>query len=234
MACDIMAHASLLRPVWNCLQGRQAHLAAGTGAAVRIDPAYGPFAAARDRSDEAQAALAGLLSSAGDTIWLVEPEEWPAPPGTRAVRVASLLQMVAEAPQPVQPGDGELVALGDADVPEMTALALVTEPGPWGPQTHRYGQFWGIRENGRLLAMAGERMLPGPGLAELSGVCTWPEFRGRGLAAKLIRRVMATQFARGDTPYLHSYAGNSGAIRLYVSLGFRPVREMVATVLAKG
>lgn len=223
---------SLLRPVWNCLHGRQAHLAGVSGAAVRIDPGYGPFAAARDQSDEAQAALAALLGGPDDTVWLVEPEEWPVPPGTRAVRVATLLQMVAEAPQPPFPDDGEIVALGDSDVPEMTALALATEPGPWGPLTHRYGQFWGIRENARLLAMAGERMLPGPGLAELSGVCTWPEFRGKSLAARLIRRVMATQVARGDTPYLHSYAANAGAIRLYESLGFRPTREMVATVLA--
>jgi ribosomal protein S18 acetylase RimI-like enzyme len=229
---DKMAKTSLFRPVWSCLNGRQAHLAETVGAAMRIDPRYGPFAAARDRSDEAQAALAALFSGPEDNVWLVEPEEWPAPPGTRALRVAQLLQMVAEAPQPPQPDDGEIVALGDADVPEMTALALATEPGPWGPMTHRYGQFWGIREQGRLLAMAGERMLPAPGLAEVSGVCTWPDCRGRGLAARLIRRVTATQVARGDTPYLHSYAGNASAIHLYESLGFRPLREMVATVLA--
>jgi predicted GNAT family acetyltransferase len=203
-----------------------------TGAAVRIDRRYGPFAAACDYSDKAQGALAAMLSGPEDTVWLVEPHEWPAPPGTRVLRAARLLQMVAEAPQPPQPDDGEIVALGDTDVPKMTALALATEPGPWGSMTHRYGQFWGIREDGRLLAMAGERMLPAPGLAELSGVCTWPDCRGRGLAAKLIRRVMTTQAARGDTPYLHSYAGNAGAIRLYESLGFRPSREMVATVLA--
>lgn len=223
---------ALLRPVWNCLNGRQARLAAVAGAVVRIDPGYGPFAAARDRSDGAQAALAALLGGPDDTIWLVEAEEWPAPSGTRVVRSAAILQMVAEAPQPPQPNDGEIIALGEADVPEMTALALATEPGPWGPLTHRYGQFWGIREDGRLLAMAGERMLPGPGLAELSGVCTWPECRGRGLAAKLIRRVMASQVARGDTPFLHSYAANASAIRLYESLGFRASREMVVTVLA--
>lgn len=228
-----MIDSSLLRPVWNCLHGRQAHLAETTSAAVRIDRRYGPFAAARDHLDEAKGALATLLDGPDDAVWLVEPEEWPAPPGTRVLRAAPLLQMIAEAPQPPQPEDGEIIALGDTDVPEMTALAQATEPGPWGPMTHRYGQFWGIRENGRLLAMAGERMLPAPGLAEVSGVCTWPECRGRGLAARLIRRVMATQIARGDMPYLHSYAGNQSAIHLYESLGFHPLREMVATVLTK-
>jgi len=224
----------LLRPVWNCLNGRQAHLAVARGAAVRIDPRYGPFAAARDQSDEAQAALAALLTGPEDELWLVEPEEWPAPPGTRVIRSAPLLQMLAEQPEAPRADDGEFVALGDADVAEMTALALATEPGPWGPLAHRYGQFYGLREGERLLAMAGERMRPGPELAELSGVCTWPDQRGKGLAGKLIRRVMADQVARGERPYLHSYAGNASAIGLYESLGFRPVRAMVATMLARG
>ena len=224
----------LLRPVWNCLNGRQSHLAVASGAAVRIDPGYGPFAAARDASDEAQAALAAVLTGPDDAVWLVEAEPWPAPPGTRVVRTATLLQMVAEAPQPPQPGDGEFAVLGEADAAEMAALADATEPGPWGLLTHRYGQFYGLRDGDRLIAMAGERMLPAAGLAELSGVCTYPEFRGAGLATRLIRQVMASQMARGDTPFLHSYAGNVGAIRLYEQLGFRARREMVATVLMQG
>lgn len=227
-----MSVQALERPVWAMLTGPQAHLSVARGEAVRIDPRFGPFAAARDRSGAAQAALAATLKGPEDTIWLVEREEWPAPPGTRVVRVAPLVQMIAEKPAPLRDEDGPFVALGAADVGEMTDLALATEPGPWGPLTHRYGQFWGIRENGRLLAMAGERMRPAPGLAEVSGVCTWPDQRGRGLAGALIRRVMADQTARGDMPYLHSYSGNAGAIRLYQSLGFCPARAMVATVLA--
>lgn len=227
-----MSEVALERPVWSMLTGPQAGLAVATGAAVRIDPRYGPFAAARDRSDAAQAALAATLAGPDDTVWLVEPDEWPAPAGTRVVRVAPLLQMVAENSAPLRADDGPFVTLGASDVAEMTDLALATEPGPWGPLTHQYGQFWGIREEGRLLAMAGERMRPAPGLAEVSGVCTWPDQRGRGLAGALIRQVMAGQIARGDVPYLHSYAGNASAIRLYESLGFRAEREMVATVLA--
>lgn len=221
----------LERPVWNMLNGRQAGLAVATGAAVRLNPGYGPFAAARDGSQQAQAALAEIVRAHGEA-WLVEPEPQPAPPGTRIVRTAALLQMVAEAPAPPRPGDEACDPLGDADVDDMTELALATEPGPWGSRTHRYGQFYGIRRNGRLAAMAGERMRPAPGLAEVSAVCTWPEFRGQGLAGTLIRRVMACFAERGDTPFLHSYAGNAGAIGLYRSLGFVPRREMVVTVLA--
>ncbi|MEJ2409912.1 MAG: GNAT family N-acetyltransferase, partial [Novosphingobium sp.] len=85
----------------------------------------------------------------------------------------------------------------------------------------------------RLAAMAGERMRPAPGFAEVSGVCTGPEHRGQGMAAALIRRVMADFTARGDTPFLHSYAANEGAIRLYRSLGFEIRSEMVAMVLER-
>lgn len=224
---------SLDRPVWHMLTGRQQHLASGEGHAVRIDPRYGPFGAARDLSAEAQAALAALVPPGGQ-VWLVEPEEWPAPPGMHVVRTAPLLQMIAPRPQALQPGDQAAIPLGDSDSADMTALALATEPGPWGELTHRCGSFLGLRDqSGRLKAMAGERMLPAEGLCEISGVCTWPEFRGQGFAASLIRRLMAGMTARDEMPFLHSYTGNTKAIGLYESLGFQARRSMVATILEK-
>jgi ribosomal protein S18 acetylase RimI-like enzyme len=224
--------APLDRPVWNMLTTRQHLLARGDVRAWRIDPRYGPFAAARDAGEAAQAALAALVVP-GEQVWLVESEHWPVPPGLRLVGTAPVLQMVADAPMPLQPGDEEAVLLGDGDGGDMAELALATEPGPWRAKTRQFGAFYGIRRDGRLAAMAGSRMLPGPGLAEVSGVCNWPEYRGQGLAARLIRRVMAGFTARGQTPFLHSYAGNTKAIGLYERLGFAPRRAMVVTVLEK-
>lgn len=226
-----MSHP-LDRPVWNMLSGPLASFAVERGTTVRIDPRYGPFAAARDRSGDAQRALAEIVEARGE-VWLVEPEEWPVPPGLRVLRTAPLVQMVAEAPAPPEAGDLMVEPLEDADVEAMTALALATEPGPWSSWTHRYGPFYGIREAGRLAAMAGERMRPAEGWREVSAVCTWPEYRGRGYAARLIRRVMAGFRERGDVPFLHSYARNAGAIALYEKLGFRTRRTMILTVLAK-
>lgn len=218
------------RPIWNCLTTRQAALAEGDPRAWRIDPSYGPFAAA-DGSDEYRAALAALLRDAGE-MWIVEDQEWPLPSGARLVRRARLAQMVAEDIRGEADPTPGIVALGDADSDDMAALAAATEPGPWGPKTHRYGQFYGIRDDGRLVAMAGERMRP-EGFAEVSGVCTYPEYRGRGYAGALMRRVMTGLLARGDTPFLHAYAANSGAIALYESLGFALRREMAMMVLVK-
>jgi ribosomal protein S18 acetylase RimI-like enzyme len=219
------------RPVWTALTTEQALLAVTTGAAVRIDPEYGPFAAARDTGDEAQAALVATLRGPDDRIGVVERVAWPPPPGTRVLGGGDLVQMVFDGPAPDIADDPRIELLTEADAADMAALAFATEPGPWSSCTHRYGDFYGIRIGGRLASMAGERMRL-PGLAELSGVSTWPEFRGQGLAAALVRRVVRGFLERGDTPFLHCYAANVGAVALYEKLGFRIRAGMTFTILA--
>ena len=219
------------RPVWNALTTVQSHLAVVSGAAVRMDPDYGPFAAARDASDEAQTALAATLEGPDDRIGVVEREAWPVPPGTKVLGGGDLVQMVYEGKSPRRPDDPRITLLGERDAKAMAALAHATEPGPWGSKTHRYGDFFGIRIGKKLASMAGERLRL-PELAELSGVSTWPEFRGQGLAKVLVRRVVRGFLERGETPFLHCYAANVGAIALYEQLGFRTRARMSFTILA--
>ena len=220
------------RPVWNALTTEQAHLAAVSGATVRMDPDYGPFAAARDDGDEAQAALAATLRGPDDRIGVVERAAWPVPEGLRVLGGGELVQMVFEGPAPEKPDDPRIELLTAKDAKEMAALAHATEPGPWGSKTHLYGDYFGIRIGGKLAAMAGERMRL-PGLAELSGVSTWPEFRGQGLASVLVRRVVRGFLERGETPFQHCYAANVGAVALYEALGFRIRARMSFTILAR-
>ena len=227
-----MSGHPLDRPVWTMLTGRQAHLAEGDARALRIDRGYGVFGVAADTGAGAQAALAALIPDAGE-LWIVEGERWPVPARAREVKRAVLAQMVADgAPPKPRAGDPPIVALDEAHAAEMAALADHAKLGPWGPATHRYGPFFGIREDGRLLAMAGQRILV-PGMAEVSGVATWEDCRGRGLARALIGHVMREMAARGETPFLHSYADNAGAIGLYESLGFRIRREVHVLVIAR-
>ncbi|MDO8377659.1 GNAT family N-acetyltransferase [Phenylobacterium sp.] len=225
-----MAHP-LDRPVWSTLSTRQRDLALGDGRALRFDPRYNVFGAAADGSPENLAALRELIPVAG-SLWVVEAEPFTPPPGVAVLKAAVCAQMVAEKPKPGDP-DFAFEDLTEADAPQMLALATLTEPGPFLEATHRLGAFVGIKQDGRLVAMAGERMRP-QGFTEVSGVCTHPDHRGRGHAGRLMQVVAGRITARGETPFLHSYASNTGAIRLYESLGFEIRREVTATVLGRG
>jgi predicted GNAT family acetyltransferase len=221
------------RPVWNSLISHRAAFALGDGQARRFGPRYGPLAGAADASPQSQAALAALpcLPCDDGGLWTLEADPVAAPPGMVVAQEAVGTQMVADR---LIADDRDLawVNLTDDDAPEMLALAALTRPGPFAAETHRLGQFIGVKQDGVLVAMAGERMRL-PGHTEVSGVCTHPDHRGRGYAAALMRRVMARIIATGETPFLHAYASNTGAITLYETLGFRVRRRMAVTVLVK-
>lgn len=217
------------RPVWHALSSRQAHIAEGDEHARRFAPDFGPFAAARDDSAESLKALAALVPAEGGTL-LIQAGNAPLPPGTKATITAQGVQMVAKALAPRPAMDG-IERLTEADAPAMRALAALTKPGPFHARTHELGTFWGVKRNGALIAMAGERMQLA-GFTEVSGVCTHPDHRGQGYAGQL-SLVVAWRIAdRGETPFLHAYAANTPAIRLYEQLGFALRTYVNVTVLA--
>jgi predicted GNAT family acetyltransferase len=218
------------RPVWNALTTRQAGIAQQARTAVRLKPDIGVFAAAADASAECRASLAAL-ECGDDGLWLVEVDEVAPPPGLEVHHTAACVQMVADK---LDAGAARFPFedLTDADASQMFALARLCEPGPFFEHTNRMGRFIGVKQDGKLVAMAGERLQP-EGYTEVSGVCTHPDYRGRGYAGGLMGIVAARIVARGDTPFLHSYANNAGAIALYEALGFRRRRDVMLTVLVK-
>jgi predicted GNAT family acetyltransferase len=219
------------RPVWSALTTRQARLALGDTRAVRFAPEYGVFAAAANDGPESLAALAALVPD-DDAVALVETREPVAVPGTVVATRALIWQMTAERLAPADPALFEIAPLTEADAPQMLALATLTEPGPFFRRTHQLGDFVGVKDDDRLMAMAGERMKP-TGFTEVSGVCTQPDGRGRGYAAALTRAVVAKILERGEQPFLHVYAHNKAAIAIYEALGFSLRREMTMTVLRR-
>lgn len=217
------------RPIWAALSTSQQARSLGDARARRYLPDIGPLAAAVDDGPESLADLGRLVNAFGD-VGLLQVGPAPVPPGCREIDRAAAVQMVAGAGLPPLADDG-IVRLGEADVAEMLDLATLTRPGPFAARTATLGTFLGIRIDGRLAAMAGERMRF-PGHTELSGVCTHPDFRGRGLAAALCIRLQAEIRARGDRPFLHAFAANRPAIALYEALGWVLAREMTFVRLA--
>lgn len=226
-----MGLEQLDRPVWSALTTGWAAIAEGDARAWRIDRAYGVFGAAADRTPEALEALARLVPEGGE-LWMVERDHWQPPPGTEFARQADCVQMVCEALTSRERPPFEIVDLDERDAPAMFELAMLTQPGPYAAHTNRLGAFIGVKRDGRLIAMAGERMKM-PGFSEVSGVCTHPDHRGKGYAGGLIRVVAERMLARGETPWLHAYASNAGAIALYESLGFRLHGTVTASVVVR-
>ncbi len=221
------------RPVWSALTSeRQAPLAVGAGGALRLAPGYGVFAASIDQSPQGVAAIAALDQPEG-MLATVEADHTPVPPGLTVLKEAVLSQMVLVELAPAKARDIAVEPLTEADAPAMLALATLTEPGPFFDRTHRLGDFFGVKQDGRLLAMAGERLKP-DGFTEVSGVCAHPDARGRGYAGALMRAVIERILARGETAFLHSYADNVGAIALYHSLGFTIRAPMQMRMLNRG
>jgi ribosomal protein S18 acetylase RimI-like enzyme len=212
-------------PAWSALTGRQAQFAITRDGARRFDPAIGVFAGVAERDEAGLSALGNLISQYGD-VALLEAEGPPPIPGVVVVSTDLGVQMVEVDPAPIPAPDFEVVDLTDDDAPQMLALAHLTKPGPFFQRTHQLGEFIGVKIDGRLAAMAGERMKP-EGHTEVSGVCVHPDFRGRGYAAALTQMVGARIRARGETAFLHAYAHNTPAITLYERLGYRLRRNVL-------
>lgn len=222
-------------PVWHALTGPQRSFGTTGALAAMFHPDISPFGAFADptsdhsRSDVAWSELAGLAGP-GATVSLTGDPGRP-PRGWTVLREVAGVQM-----QMLGGGAGGALdtgaePLGLADVPDMLDLVERARPGPFVVRTVALGGYLGLRHEGRLVAMAGERLRP-PGFAEISAVATAPDYRSQGLASRLVRAVAAGIAARGEIPFLHAAVANAGAIRLYEALGFSR-RRAVAFVIVK-
>lgn len=212
----------LTNVIWHALTTRHAGFAESFGEARRFSLDVNSLAAFLEPTEKGYHSLAGLLGAGGTTgIFLETP--YQARPGWSFLAGAPLLQMIHENgnPGPSRSGsEPELIELGRADVPEMMALATLTKPGPFAERTRELGTYLGIRQDGKLVAMAGER-LKVPGHTEISAVCTHPDHTAKGHARLLMTEIMQRIRNRGEVPFLHVRQDNVRAIELYKKLGFR-------------
>jgi ribosomal protein S18 acetylase RimI-like enzyme len=187
-----------------------------------------------EESPESFAGLAGLVGVGGTAALFLDGEYEPRS-GWEWVGSAPLLEMVCEnggLHQERPDSAAEIIPLGAPEAAEMVELATLTKPGPFGLRTHELGTYVGIRCEGKLVAMAGER-LKVPGYTEVSAVCTHPEYLGKGYAGALMTEVMRGIRERGEIPFLHVRKDNLRAVALYERLGFRTRSMPHYTLLRK-
>jgi len=221
-------------PVWHALQTKHHHFVVFAGDACRYPADVAPFAAVARYSSTALQQLHSLLEPS-ESVWLIG-ESYPRVPGLSFGETLKCLQMVL--PEEVTPPGPttEIVRLSDANALEMVALTTLAFPGFFRKRTCEMGSYYGVRygtrSDGELIAMGGERMML-DGYAEISGVCTHPAHRGKGLAASLIWQLVRDHRRDGLVSWLHVGSENRRAIDLYLRMGFKEVREVTLNRISR-
>lgn len=214
---------------WHTLAGAHAQHAAGTETARRYLAGFPPIAGFADGQRPDFDALANFCEP-GEHLYC---DGWSgaAPPRWQIEAEASLLRMTWEGAMPPIDEAPEAVRLGPQHASLALELAELTHPGPFGPRALELGECFGFFDGPRLVAMAGERMQAGA-LREISGVCTHPGFQGRGLARRLVLKLVRRQMQRKQKPFLHVMHHNNAAHRLYERMGFRLFKDSVARIVS--
>lgn len=215
-------------PIWHALNSYHDHLAIRGEGTIRYPPDILGAAALPENSRIGFMKLKGLVES-NELVGVVGslPKDLS---GWEVVHSDQARQLIGEGLKPATRVD--TIVLTSEDVPEMLDLVNVAQPGPFLPRAIELGQFLGVRQDGHLVAMAGQR-LHLPGFCEVSTVCTHPDYRGRGYAGALTSLVAESILERQETPFLHIAPGNDRALRLYLKLGFRIRTEIQFSILKK-
>jgi GNAT superfamily N-acetyltransferase len=214
---------------WHALSGPQSAFATGTDTARRYAPGFSPIVGFADPRQPDFDALAPYCTP-GERFY---SDGWSgdSPAGWRIELESTMFKMIWDAPMPAVDEASDAIALGPEHVQQAVELATFTNPGPFGPRTIELGDYFGYFDGPRLMAMAGERSCA-PGLREISGVCTHPDYQGRGLARRLMTRLIRREMQRGETPFLHVMRSNATARGMYERMGFRNYRESVVRVVS--
>lgn len=218
--------------IWQALNSSQAHLGQRHKQAAKFHRDINLLGGFSEPSEENFDSLACLLET-GERVGLFLEAPPQPPKGWTVVAHVPLLQMLCEdGAAPSATNNALFVQLAEPDVPEMLALTKLTKPGPFARRTREMGDYFGIRVNGDLVAMAGERLRL-PGFTEISAVCTHPDHLGHGYATTLMTLLMERIQKRGERAFLHSRADNARAIALYERLGFRKRPPLHYAIISK-
>jgi len=209
--------AKLDAPAWNALTSVQQNFATGTGHIKRYRRGILPFAACEPGYEKETGTLTAMLEP-GEIFYLIG-ELPPLPAYFTVLKELPCAQMVLQKPVPTIENNAIILPLTTTDKDDMFNLINKVQPGYYEPDTHQLGNYFGIRQEGKLVAIAGERMRL-DALTEISAICTDPEYTGRKYAQQLITTLCQHNLQQGIMPFLHVIETNQRAIGLYEFMGF--------------
>ena len=215
---------------WHSLAGPHAKFSSGTDEGRRYALGFSPIIGFANVENPNFGALAEFCAP-GEHFYC-GGLSGAVPPGWRIDAKTTAIQMLWDGTPPADDDGLVAVRFGPGDVPQILELVAVTQPGPFAERTIELGEYYGVFEAQRLVAMAGERMAAGH-LREISGVCTHPDFQGRGLARRLVARLIRLEMQRNERPFLHVMQDNSNARRIYEHMGFRHHQEVALRVISR-
>lgn len=226
-----MGHV-LDNPVWSALNTGNKDISQGTDEVKFYRSGISLFAGLVENSNDNFLALHALTPDDEGAYGVVSLGRIDIHQPWTVAHCIPVLQMVCERPLLRQAITMPIVELSDEHIPQMLALAELTKPGPFKERTIDFGHYQGIFNGKHLAAMAGQRMHATP-YAEISAVCTHPDYTGRGYAAQLMLNQIKRIADAGEIPFLHVAVSNERAIKLYESLGFVSRRELFVYIVTK-
>lgn len=217
--------------VWNAMNTGNKQLTIGTNGVKIFPKTISPFAGMEHTTSESFDRLSSLIDTNQErkfilfTIKKIDiPKNW------KVINKLEIDQMVCEKQLGGFDKPTSIVPLTLDNVDEMMILTKLTNPGPFEKETLLFGNYEGIFIDGRLAAMAGQRLHPKP-YAEISAVCTHPDFHGRGFATQLIKSQIRRIHSQSEIPFLHVFPENTTAISVYEKLGFRKRQTFLGYIL---
>ncbi len=218
-------------PAWNALISGNKHLSYGNEQVKYFDKEVSPFAGIKENSMDNFQILFELIPH-NVPILFITPVEMEFPGQWKVLNCITGLQMIYD--DLAEPADAELelLRLTDEHIPQMLALTKLTNPGPFAARTIDFGHYYGVFEGERLVAMAGQRLHIFE-YAEVSAVCTHPDYTGKGYAKQLLLHQLGRIKTASGIPFLHVRYDNERAIKVYENLGFVTRKKIYFYVLKK-
>lgn len=216
-------HYQLDNPAWFALNGPQQSFAEPNNYVKRYRVNNLPFAA-YDHDHPEQLHLLDSQLQPGEIFFLIGaipalPANW------NILAELPCLQMINTRTVTPLPDAPEIHLLDAAHKQAMIDLVLRVQPGYFAPDTYQLGKYYGIWQDGKLVAMAGERMRV-TGMNELSAICTDPQYTGRKYAQHLVTKLCTEHHKQSIIPFLHVLTSNERAIKLYGFMGFETRRTI--------